>query len=65
MDATGIQPPSRPPIDCIAEGMWKIAYGESCHESWALLPEQQKAWWRDCATELMRRWKTDAMCSLY
>ena len=32
MDTTGIRPPPRPPIDCIAEGIWKIACGESCHE---------------------------------
>ena len=48
----------RPPIDCIAEGMWKMAAGESCQESWLKLPEEQRAWWRNCATECVRRWMT-------
>jgi hypothetical protein len=65
MATTVIQSPPRPPIDCIAEGMWRIACGESCVEPWALLPEQQKEWWHDCATELVRRWKTGEMCSCY
>jgi hypothetical protein len=55
----------RPPIDCIAEGMWKMAAGESCQESWLELSEEQRAWWRSCATECVRRWMTDPLGSYY
>jgi hypothetical protein len=54
------QAPLRPPMDCIAEGLWKFAAGQCCHESWLMLPEDQRAWWRSCATECVRRWMTDA-----
>jgi hypothetical protein len=54
------QAPQRSPIDCIAEGMWKFAAGQCCQESWLMLPEEQKAWWRSCATGYVRRWMTDA-----
>jgi len=57
--------PPRPPIDCIAEGMWKMAVGECCRESWLKLPEEQRAWWRSCATECVRRWMTDSTGSFY
>ena len=43
MDTTSSVPtPPRPPIDTIAEAMWKIASGESCQDSWVMLPEDQK-----------------------
>ena len=57
-DGLEARAPPRPPIDCIAEGMWKIAVGECCQESWLKLPEKQRAWWRSCATECIRRWMT-------
>jgi hypothetical protein len=53
------QAPLQSPIDCIAEGMWKFAAGQCCQESWLMLPEDQKAWWRSCATKCVRRWMTD------
>ena len=51
--------PPRPPIDCIAEGMWRMAVGECCQESWLKLSEEEKVWWRSCATECVRRWMTE------
>ncbi len=50
----------RHPIDLVAEGMWKIATGESCPECWEMLPEQQKNWWRNCATAAVKEWMTAA-----
>ena len=41
------QAPPRPAIDLVAEGLWRIAAGKFCNESWMTLPEEQKAWWRD------------------
>ena len=52
--------PQQSPIDCIAEGMWKFAAGQCCQESWLMLPEDQRAWWRSCAAKCVRRWMTDA-----
>jgi hypothetical protein len=54
------QAPSRQPIDLVAEGMWKIASGESSPECWEMLPEQQKNWWRSCATRVVNEWMTAA-----
>jgi len=48
------QASSHPSIDLVAEGMWRIAAGESCRECWEGLPEQQKDWWRSCATRAVR-----------
>jgi hypothetical protein len=65
MDTTSsVQTPPRPPIDTIAEAMWKIASGE-CQESWVMLPEDQKGWWRKCATECVRRWMKSTAGSYY
>jgi hypothetical protein len=50
----------RSPIDCVAEGMWRLAAGQYCQESWLMLPEDQRAWWRSCAAERIRRWMMDA-----
>jgi hypothetical protein len=36
------QVPSHPSIDLVAEGMWRIAAGESCPECWEVLFEHQK-----------------------
>jgi hypothetical protein len=58
------QVPLRPPIDYIAEGMWKFAAGQCCQESWLMIPEEQRAWWRSCATNCVRRWMTDATGSV-
>ena len=54
------QAPWRPPIDLVAEGMWEIATGESCPECWEMLPEQQKEWWRSCATRAVGDWMSCA-----
>jgi hypothetical protein len=51
---------SHPSIDLVAEGMWKIAAGESCPECWEMLPEQQKEWWRSCATRAVGDWMSCA-----
>jgi hypothetical protein len=59
------QAPLRPPIDCIAEGMWRLAAGQCCQESWLMLPEDQRAWWRSYAAECVRRWMTDAIGSCH
>jgi hypothetical protein len=61
-DCAGLeaQTPLRAPIEYIAEGMWKLAAGQCCQESWLTIPEEQKAWWRSCATNCVRRWMTDA-----
>jgi hypothetical protein len=40
--------------------MWKIACGERCQDEWGTLSKQQKAWWRSCATECVKRWMADA-----
>jgi hypothetical protein len=50
------QTPRRPQADVAAEGMWRIAAGESCEQCWEELPECQKEWWRRCATEAFREW---------
>jgi hypothetical protein len=42
--------------DVAAEGMWKIAAGDSCQECWEELPEDQKEWWRRCADQALRGW---------
>jgi hypothetical protein len=54
------QTPLRAPIEYIAEGMWKLAAGQCCRESWLTIPDQQRAWWRSCAINCVRRWMTDA-----
>ena len=54
------QASSRQPIDLVAEGMWKIATGESSPECWEMLPEKQKNWWRSCATRVVKEWMTAA-----
>ena len=46
----------RPPIDLVAEGMWQIAAGEQCTETWTLLPEDQRVWWRGCADGMIKQW---------
>ena len=51
---------SRPPSTLFAEGMWKIAVGESCLECWETLPKDQKEWWRSCATRAVGEWTRDA-----
>ncbi len=50
------QAPLRPPEDIAAEGMWRMACGESCPDCWEMLPEDQKEWWRRCATQAVREW---------
>ena len=47
------QAPSHPSIDLVAE---ETAAGESCPECWEVLPEQQKEWWRSCATRAVGHW---------
>lgn len=54
---------ARFPIDLVAEGMWKIAVGESCLECWDRLPENQKEWWRGCATQAVGEWMRGAQDS--
>ena len=54
------QAPSHPSIDLVAEGMWRIASGENCPECWEMLPEQQKEWWRSCATRAVGNWMSCA-----
>jgi hypothetical protein len=48
--------PSRHATDIAAEGMWRIAAGESCQECWEELPESQKKWWRYCAMQAVKEW---------
>jgi hypothetical protein len=48
---------SRPALDCMADAMWRLAAGEGCQEHWEMLPEDQKAWWRDCARQALRGWQ--------
>jgi hypothetical protein len=50
------QTPVRPPEELVAEGMWRIAVGESCPECWDELPKDQKEWWRRCAIHAIREW---------
>jgi hypothetical protein len=57
--------PPRSSTDLIAEGMWKVGAGKFCHESWIMLPERQKAWWRTCATECVRRWMAEIAGACY
>ena len=54
------QAPSHPPIDLVAEGMWRIAAGENCPERWEVLSEHQKEWWRSCATRAVGHWMSYA-----
>jgi hypothetical protein len=58
--SSSVQTRPRPPIDLVAEGMWKIACGERCQDEWGTLSKQQEAWWRSCATECVKRWMADA-----
>ncbi len=44
----------RPTEDIAAEGMWRIAAGNSCSECWPGLPQDQKEWWRYCAMEAVK-----------
>ena len=57
-DMTPAQTPSSPPIDWIAAGMWRIACGESCPDSWEGLSDQEKERWRDYATGVVQEWVT-------
>jgi hypothetical protein len=50
------QTPARPPVELVAEGMWRIAAGERCPECWDELPEDQKEWWCRCAMRAVRDW---------
>jgi hypothetical protein len=52
--------PFRQPEDIVAEGMWRIATGESCEQDWEKLPSTQKEWWRRCAADAVRRWMTSS-----
>ena len=54
---------NRPPIDLVAEGMWKIAAGKSYPEHWEMLPENQKVWWRSCASQAVGEWMRGAQDS--
>jgi hypothetical protein len=47
---------ARPAEDLAGEGMWRIAVGESCHECWDELTEDQRDWWRSCASFAIREW---------
>jgi len=51
----------RPPIDIVAEAMRQIAVGERCQERWDRLSEDQKEWWRECATNAIRGWMAQCM----
>jgi len=62
MDRTQDQLLLRRSEDVAAEGMWRIAAGESCGERWDSLPETQKIWWRSCAMQAIREW-TKSHCS--
>jgi hypothetical protein len=55
------QKPVRPPEELVAEGMWRIAAGESCPECWDELPRDQKEWWRRCAMHAIRGWRGSLM----
>jgi PAS domain S-box-containing protein len=57
-DATPSQTPSSRPIDWIAAGMWRIACGESCRDSWEGLSDQEHERWRDYATGVVQEWVT-------
>ena len=57
-DMTPAQTPSSPPIDWIAAGMWRIACGESCPDSWEDLSDQEQERWRDYATGVVQEWVT-------
>ena len=58
MNALASRLVERPPEDIAAEGMWRIAAGESCNECWDSLPESQKVWWRNCAMQAIGEWIT-------
>jgi CheY-like chemotaxis protein len=49
--------PARTAVDFLAEGMWRWAAGATCQETWGILPEDQRIWWRDCAREAVRSWE--------
>jgi hypothetical protein len=51
-----IEAPVRPPEDLAAEGMWRMAAGNRCPESWDELPQDEKEWWRRCAMLAIREW---------
>ena len=55
----------RPPIELIAEGLWRIGCGTSCQEDWDDLPEQQRTWWCGCASEFVKQWMNHAAGCLY
>ena len=49
---------NRPPaIELMAEGLWRIACGESCPDVWDDLPEVQKVWWRENANAIIHDWR--------
>jgi len=37
------QAPSHPSMDLVAEGMWRIAAGESCPECWKCFPNSKRS----------------------
>jgi PAS domain S-box-containing protein len=55
-DVTSSQTPWSPPLDKIAEGMWRIACGEGCRDTWQGLSEQEKERWRSYATVVFQGW---------
>ena len=56
---SSVQASSRPPIDTMQKQCGRSS-GEGCQESWVMLPEDQKGWWRNCATECVRQWMMSA-----
>jgi hypothetical protein len=41
----------------MAEGLWRIACGDSCPDVWDDLPEAQKRWWRENANAIIQKWQ--------
>ena len=54
-----------PPLDCVAEGMWKIACGECLRDTWVMLAELEKERWRSYATTVVEGWVARVTGSLH
>lgn len=50
-----MQPELRDPLELVARGMWMYVAGKST-ETWEMLPESQRIWWLNRATNVVTQW---------
>ena len=52
------------PIDLVAAGMWMMASGTSCLDSWEQLSQSEHEWWHACARQAVSDWMSYANASV-